>query len=122
MQHGASGMSSNIILNTVPPQASTVEVAEPRAFCGQLLVDWVAHCGAASVVLGVIDVVNENPNDDFAISVSRVQLRCATTSSSTSQPDVAHAKRVHVLVCGVCHADFAYCFFLQVVVETSKSV
>jgi len=99
VQHGSSGMSPTVIHNVAPLQATIVDVeeAEPQAYLAEHLVDWVAHCGAASVLLGVIGAMNHHTNIGLIFSVGHVQFQRATTLSPTSHPIAANA--AYVFLC-----------------------
>ncbi len=90
-----------VMRNNAPLQVITVEEAEAQAYLGQLLVDWIAHCGAASVLLGVSDAVHASRTirDALTIDIARCRLRIqrATTPSPPSQQVAAHA--THAFMC-----------------------
>ncbi len=67
---------------SAPLQVFVIQQAEAPAYLGRHLVDWVASCGAAAVLLGAY--MNDYKRGRLAVGVDHVRIQSATTIRLTN--------------------------------------
>ena len=102
----SAGMPSEIPYNAAPPQVLIIQKAEAQAHLGRHLVDWIAHCGAAAVVLG--SYMNDNKRGILAVGVGHVRIQSATTVSPAAH-HLRHMQDVRLCTVPVCRVMPHYC-------------